>query len=52
MLIELQIKLTIRAMVSLAGGGMGKVEEGGRQDEEEKRHRTSHPHEGICDERC
>ena len=29
MLIELQIKLTIRAMVSLAGSGMGKVEKGG-----------------------
>ena len=47
MLIELQIKLTIRAMVSLAGSGMGKVEKKGSQDEEEQRH----PHEGICDER-
>ena len=38
MRIELQIKLTIWTIVSLAGGGFGKVEEG----EKEKNHLTSH----------
>ena len=36
--IELQIKLTSWAIDSLAGGGLGKVEEGERQGEKEKNH--------------
>ena len=36
--IELEIKLTSWAIVSLAGGGLGKVEEGERQGEKEKNH--------------
>ena len=39
-LIWLQIKITSWAIVSLAGGGLGKVEEGERQDEREKNHLT------------
>ena len=38
LLIELQTKLTSWAIVSLAGGGLGKVEEGERQGEKEKNH--------------
>ena len=45
LLIELQIKLTSWAIFSLAGGGLGKVEEGERQDEKEKNHLTSHLHQ-------
>ena len=48
MLIEVQIKLTIRGMVSLAGSGMGKVE---KRDEEEDEEEQRHPYEGICDQR-
>ena len=36
LLIELQIKLTSWTIVSLAVGGLGKVEEGERQGEKEK----------------
>ena len=42
LLIELQIKLTSWTIVSLAGGGLGKVEEGERQGEKEKNHLMSH----------
>ena len=42
LLIELQIKLTSWAFVSLADGGLGKVEEGERQGEKEKNCLTSH----------
>ena len=42
LLVELQIKLTSWTIVSLAGGGLGKVEEGERQGEKEK-NLTSHP---------
>ena len=49
LLIELQIKLTSWTIVSLAGGGLGKVEEGERQGEKEKKHRTSHPQKpNLC----
>ena len=42
LLIELQIKLTSCATFSLAGGGLGKVEEGERQGEKEK-NQPGHP---------
>ena len=42
LLIELQIKLTSWTIVSLAVGGLGKVEEGERQGEKEKNCLTSH----------
>ena len=45
MRIELQIKLTSWTIVSLAGGGLSKVEEG----EKEKNHLTSHLEQ---DEHC
>ena len=35
---ELQIKLTSWTIFSLAGGSLGKVEEGERQGEKEKNH--------------
>ena len=38
LLIELLIKLTSWAIFSLAGSGLGKVEEGERQGEKEKNH--------------
>ena len=41
-LIELQIEITSWAIVSLAGGGLSKVEEEDRQGEKEKK-RLSHP---------
>ena len=45
MLVELQIIITSPAIVSLAGSGLGKVEEGERQGEKEKNHFTSHQQE-------
>ena len=42
MLIELQIKLTSWAIVSLAGGGLGKVEEVKHRQGEKKENRLSH----------
>ena len=38
----MQIKITSCAIVSLAGGGLGKVEEEERQGEKEKKHLTRH----------
>ena len=52
LLIKLQIKLTCWTIVSLAGGGLGKVEEGERQGEKEKNHLKSHPQKNpIWDEK-
>ena len=38
LLIELQIKLTSWTILSMAGGGLGKVEEGEHQGEKEENH--------------
>ena len=42
LMIELEIKLTSWTIVSLAVGGLGKVEEGERQGEKEK-NQPGHP---------
>ena len=51
LLVELQIKLTSWTIVSLAGGGLGKVEEGERQGEKEK-NQPGHLQKRIWDEQC
>ena len=47
MQIELQIKITSCAIVSLAGGGLGRVEKEERQGEKEENRLTSHLQETI-----
>ena len=42
MLIELQKKITICAIASLAGGGLGRVEKEDRQGEKGENRLTSH----------
>ena len=49
LVIELLIKLTSWTIVSLAGGGLGKVDEEERQGEKEKNHLSSHHQKTILE---